>query len=148
MNAPRILCRSIAVALCLQFPAWGSPVNNVEVAPGARVDVVFYTADDCEWCAKWKAHGRSDLLKRAETARFQYHEVVKKRIAEPYKKAHFDDSSGFAWKQLQAEQRYKFVIPRWVVFADGKKVVEGAGLYDWGRVDRFLGDVLAARDSK
>ena len=38
------------------------------------------------------------------------------------------------------------MIPRWIVYADQQRVIEGAGLNDWNRVFRFVGDVTEARD--
>lgn len=135
------------LAAAFESAAQGTVVNNVEVRPGARVDLVFYTAEDCSWCRRWKDSGRADAVKWAGTAKFGYHEIEKRRIKDPYAAAHFPPESAFAWEQLQADMRYSFVIPRWMVFSDGRKVVEGAGLYDWNRVNRFLGAVLEARDA-
>lgn len=135
------------LAAAFESAAQGTLVNNVEVRPGARVDLVFYTAEDCVWCKRWKDSGKADAVKWAATARFGYHEIEKPRIRDPYAAAHFGAAAAFAWQQLQAEKRYNFMIPRWMVFADGRKVIEGAGLYDWGRVSRFLGEVIDARDA-
>lgn len=137
-------------AMAFQAPGLAAPqkVNNVEIAPGASVALVFYTADNCDWCAKWKAHGKADALQWAGKAKFKYFEIAKPKIAQSYTAAQFPEEAKFAWQALEAEQRFKFMIPRWVIFADGRKVIEGAGLYDWSRVSRFLGDVLEARDAK
>lgn len=135
-------------ALAIALPAGAqSLVNNVEVKRGAKVDLVFYTADDCRYCEQWKRAAKDDTLKWAEKSRFTYHEVGKRRVADAYQASHFPASAGFAWQQMQAEQRYKFMIPRWAVFADGHKVIEGAGTGDWGRMSRFLNEVLEARDA-
>lgn len=40
------------------------------------------------------------------------------------------------------------MIPRWIVYADQRRVVDGAGTNDWNRVFTLLGDVTAARDGK
>ena len=138
----------VAIAALSVAQAAPEKVNNVEIAPGASVALVFYTADNCEWCAKWKAHGKADAVQWAEKAKFRYFEIGKPKIAQPYTSAHFPADAKFAWQSLEAEQKFRFVIPRWVIFADGRKVIEGAGLYDWSRVSRFLNDVLEARDAK
>ncbi len=140
------LCLAM-LAAAFESAAQGTLVSNVEVRPGARVDLVFYTAVDCVWCKRWKDSGKADAVKWAATAKFGYHEIEKPRIKDPYGAGHFSPASAFAWTQLQTEKRYHFMIPRWMIFADGRKVIEGAGLYDWGRVSRFLGEVIEARDA-
>jgi hypothetical protein len=121
-------------------------VNGVEIRPGAKIDVVFFTADDCSYCNRWKKSSRDDFLKWAEKSKVAYREVNKRRVAEPYAAAHFPPEAAYAWNQVQASGKVKFMIPRWIVYADQQRVIEGAGLNDWNRVYRLVGDVTTARD--
>lgn len=121
-------------------------VNGVEIKRGAKVEVVFFTAEDCSYCTRWKNSNKDDLLKWAKKSNVAYREVSKRRVADRYDAAHFPPEAGYAWDQLQASGKVKFMVPRWVVYADQQRVVDGTGTSDWNRVFRLLGDVTAARD--
>lgn len=139
----------LALALSLaMLPAIAETraVNGIEIKPGAKVEVVFFTAEDCSYCNRWKSSSKDDFLKWAQKSNVAYREVSKRRIVQPYEAAHFPPEAGYAWNQVQASGKVKFLIPRWIVYADQQRVIEGAGLNDWNRVFRFMGDVTEARD--
>ena len=121
-------------------------VNGVDIKPGAKVEVIFFTAEDCSYCTRWKNANKDEFLKWAQKSNVTFREVSKRRIAHPYEAAHFPPEAGYAWEQVRASGKVKFLIPRWIVYTDQRKVVDGAGLNDWNRVFRFVGDVTEARD--
>jgi hypothetical protein len=142
----RSLGFTVILAL-FHWSAFATDVNGVRIAPGAKVDVVFYTAVDCRYCNDWKRQSKNAALDNLKKARVAFHEVDKARIAMPYSESHFPLEAKFAWTQLQASGRYNFTIPRWTIFADQKAVLTGVGTGDWSKVMRFLGDVTEARDA-
>ena len=128
--------------------AGATAVNGVEIKPGAKVELVFFTAEDCSYCTRWKSSNKDAFLKWAQKSNVAYREISKRRVADRYEAAHFPPEAGYSWEQVQASGKVKFMIPRWVVYADQRRVVDGAGTNDWNRVYRLLGDVTAARDGK
>ena len=123
-------------------------VNGVPVAKGAKVEVVFYTADDCKYCNEWKRQSKASALEDLRKANVAFHEVSKARLAMPFAETHFPAEAKFAWQQVQASGRLNFAVPRWTIYADEKPVLTGVGPSEWSKVSRFLGDVVSARDWK
>lgn len=46
--------------------AGATAVNGVEIKPGAKVELVFFTAEDCSYCTRWKNGNKEAFLKWAQ----------------------------------------------------------------------------------
>ena len=135
--------------LALVLPAHADQtINGVKVQRGAKVDIVFFTADDCKYCAQWKKESKEDALKWTQGKSVTFHEINKAKIRMPYAPEHFPAAAGFAWEDIKASGKTNFMIPRWIVYADQKPVMSVAALRDWSRLLRFAQDVVDARDGK
>ena len=144
---PRFLVA--AVLACIASTGMAQQqVNGVPIAKGAKVEVVFYTADDCKYCTQWKQQSKASALEDMKKSRVAFHEIGKARIKMPYQESHYPAEAKFAWDQVKASGKTNFVIPRWTIYADHQPVMTGIGTGDWSKVSRFLGDVVAARDGK
>jgi hypothetical protein len=138
-----------AALLAAAMPALADQtVNGVKVPRGAKVEIVFFTAEDCKYCAQWKKESKEDALKWARAHGVAFHEVGKDRIRNPYAEKHFPPEAAFSWQDIKASGKTNFMIPRWIVYADRKPVMSAAATREWGRFLRFAEDVVEARDAK
>lgn len=147
MEMRNLLLGAALAALVLPAHAQQT-INGVTVQKGAKVDLVFFTADDCKYCAEWKRESKGDALKWAQAKSVAFHEINKPKIRMPYVEKYFPADAAFAWEDIKASGKTNFMIPRWIVYADGKAVMSAAAIRDWSRLLRFAEDVVAARDGK
>jgi hypothetical protein len=146
MTRKLLLCLAL---LGLAAPAQSEQtINGVKIQKGAKVELVYFTADDCKYCAQWKRESYEDAIKWTKDRAVTFHTVNKARIAQPYAPAHFPAGSEFSWEDIRASGKTNFMIPRWIVYADGKPVMSGAAVRDWSRILRFAQDVVDARDGR
>ena len=123
-------------------------VNGVKIARGAKIDIVYFSADDCKYCDQWQQQSKESALKWTAARKVAFHEVRKDKIRNPYVAKHFPAQANFAWDDVKASGKPNFVIPRWTVYADGKPVVSAAAVTNWNKVQRFTQDVVDAREGK
>ncbi len=142
-----MLLAAALFALSASAPA-DQTINGVKVQRGAKVDLVYFTADDCKYCQQWKAESKEDALKWTKERSVKFHEVNKPLIKMPYAAKYFPAGAEFAWEDIRASGKTNFMIPRWIVYADGKPVMSAAAIRDWSRLLRFAQDVVDARDAK
>jgi hypothetical protein len=143
----RMLLAVSLLALSASAPA-DPTVNGVKVQRGAKVDLVYFTAEDCKYCAQWKRESYEDAMTWTKERSVSFHTVHKDRVAQPYAPKHFPAGSEFSWEDIKASGKTNFMIPRWIVYADGKPVMSGAAVRDWSRLLRFAQDVVDARDGR
>lgn len=134
------------LVLALALVSWPGAAQTAKrgcdaAAPAATV--VYLGAWDCPYCTEWKSKDRPAFKASAESARVSLREIDTPLLKRP----DFKFPADLAW--LEAKYRTKRGVPRFLIVAEGKVLLETYGTSGWRtKTLPLLKELVAERTAK
>lgn len=130
------------LSFLLFFGCAAATANAVEACHGHRIQVVYWSAEDCSWCQRWDSDpALGPAFRRSKVfPRVDFLSVKKARLAQPYVAADYPPELDWLRAKVAAgEIRTPRLVPAWSVFVDRRPIDSYLGTQAW--VSRAVDDL-------